>query len=67
MLVLSVVPPTVTRVTEVAPVAVVPRLFTATVKVTAAPTAGFGGLEAMLSDLQVRAGSLRDHQRRRAR
>ena len=49
VLVSSVVPPTVTRVTVVAPEAVVPRLCTATVKETGAPTAGFDGLDVMPS------------------
>jgi hypothetical protein len=45
---LRVVPPTVTRVTDVTPEAVVPRLFTATLKLTLAPAAGLGGLAVML-------------------
>src|SRR5688500_10762713 len=44
VLVFSVVLPTATRVTVVAPDAEVPRLFTETVKLTAAPTAGLAGL-----------------------
>ncbi len=48
VLVLSVVPPTTRRVTVVTPTAVFPRFFTATLNVTAAPTAGFDGLELML-------------------
>src|SRR5215207_7978627 len=47
VLVLSVVLPTLTRVVVETPEAWVPRLFTATVKVTAWPAAGFGGLEVM--------------------
>jgi hypothetical protein len=42
-----VVPPTVSRVTEPAGTGLVPRLRTATVKVTFAPTAGFAGLVVM--------------------
>jgi hypothetical protein len=46
VLVFSVVPPTVSLVTE-APAPLVPRLWTATVNDTAAPTAGFGGFDVM--------------------
>src|SRR5690348_2363787 len=46
VLVFRVVEPTVTRVTD-APDAVVPRLLTATVNVTGAPTAGLAGLDVM--------------------
>ncbi len=61
---LSVVLPTVTRVTLETPLAVVPRLRTATVKLTAAPTAGFDGFDETLEHLQVRAGRLGDDQLR---
>src|SRR5215207_4989559 len=57
VLVLSVVPPTVTRVTVVAPLALAPRLLTATVNVTGAPTAGFDGLVLMLSTCRSGPGA----------
>lgn len=43
----SVAPPTVSRVTEPALTALVPRLWTFAVKATFAPTAGFAGLVVM--------------------
>lgn len=41
----SVAPPTVSRVTEPAATALVPRLWTFTVNVTTEPTAGLAGFE----------------------
>src|ERR1043165_8130068 len=49
--------PTVTRVTVETLVAVMPRLLTATVKLTAAPTAGFDGFDETLSTCRSGPGA----------